>query len=52
LLAAFLIFFILISDIWTTRWLKLSTDPARKVKAYVGTSALFWSASMVFQADA
>jgi CAAX protease family protein len=47
LLAAFLILVIPISDIWTTRWLKRSTDPAKKVKAYAGTSVLLWLASVV-----
>lgn len=47
LLAAFLILVIPISDPWTTRWLKRSTDPAKKIKAYVSTIALLWIASIV-----
>jgi len=46
LLATFLILVIPISDPWTTRWLKRSTDPAKKVKAYAGTSLILWIASM------
>lgn len=46
LLAAFLILVIPISDIWITRWLKRSNDPAKKVKAYAGTSVLLWLASV------
>jgi CAAX protease family protein len=47
LLAAFLILVVPISDIWTTRWLKQSTDPARKVKAYAGTLVILWLASVM-----
>ena len=45
LLAAFLIFVVPVSDIWTTRWLKQSTDPSKKLKAYVSTVVLLWAAS-------
>lgn len=45
LLAAFLILVIPITDPWTTRWLKRSTDPAKKVKAYASTVVLLWLAS-------
>ena len=44
-LAVFLIFVVPISDIWTTRWLKRSTDPAKKVKAYASTVFVLWAAS-------
>lgn len=46
LLAAFLILVIPVSDIWSTRWLKRSTDPAKKVKAYAGTTLTLWLASI------
>lgn len=51
LLAAFLILVVPISDIWTTRWLKRSTDPAKKLKAYVSTVVLLWAASAVVWAS-
>ncbi len=44
LLAVFLIVVVPISDIWSTRWLKRSTDPAKKIKAYTSTIALLWLA--------
>lgn len=51
LLAAFLIVVIPISDIRVTRWLKNSADPARKLKAYLGTLVILWLASFAVWAS-
>jgi membrane protease YdiL (CAAX protease family) len=44
-LAFFLVLLVPVLDVWSTRRLKRSTDPNKKIRAYLGTVVLLWVAS-------